>query len=171
MTVDLHPGRLVRPDARASSRGDFVAQRHVVADAGLAESKAALKRAELDLSHCMIVSPIDGIVLDRRCTAGQVVAAGAGPALFQIASDLKKLHVLASVAESDVVRVAAGQPAQITVDALPGKKFAGKVTQVRLNGATRRGAAVYTVVIAVDNPDNKLLPYLTAKVNIATGEK
>jgi HlyD family secretion protein len=139
-------------------------------EAGIAESRAALERVELDLSYCTIHSPIDGVVLDRRCTAGQVVAAGAGPGLFRIASNLKTVHVLASVAEADIARIAAGQAAQITVDALPETKFEGKVTQVRLNGA-RRGAGTYTVVVAVDNSAGKLLPYLTAKVSIAVVER
>src|SRR5262245_44397873 len=137
--------------------------------AGIAETQAALDRALLDLSYCRIISPIDGVVLDRRCTAGQVVAAGAGFGLFRIAANLKTVHVLAPVAEADVARIAAGQAAQITVDALPDQKFEGRVAHVRLNGA-RRGAGVYTVVVAVDNSAGKLLPYLTAKVSIAARE-
>ena len=138
--------------------------------AGIAESRAALERTELDLSYCRISSPLDGVVLDRRCTVGQMAAAGAGPGLFRIASNLKTLQVLASVGEADIARVAVGQAVEIKVDALPEQTFQGKVAQVRLNATTRRGSAVYTVVIPVDNPGDKLLPYLTAKVSIALGE-
>ncbi len=176
-----HFERLARlRDARAVDETEFETARGELEvaeggmrleDAALAESTAALKRAELELSYCTIVSPIDGVVLDRRCTVGQVVAAGGGSALFRIASDLKKLRVMASVVDDDIGRVAAGQAAEITVDALPGQRFQGKVSQVRLNATvTDRGVVFYTVVIPVDNPDGKLLPYMTARVNLATGE-
>jgi HlyD family secretion protein len=137
--------------------------------AGIAEQETAVRRAELDLSRCTIRSPISGVVLSRRCTEGQIVAAGAGPGLFQIARDPKTLHVLAAVSEADITRIKVGQEARITVDALPDQTFQAKVTQVRLNPG-RRGSGTYTMVIAVDNPDDKLLPYLTAKVSIAVVE-
>jgi HlyD family secretion protein len=140
-------------------------------EAGILESEAALTRAKLDLDACTIRAPIDGIVLERRCTVGQAVAGGAGPGLFRIASNLKTVHVVASVPEADIARVAAGQAAEITVEALPGQKFEGKVKQVRLGAAGRRGSGVYAVVIVVDNPGERLLPYLTAKVSIAVGDR
>jgi HlyD family secretion protein len=143
-----------------------------VEQAGVAEAKAALERAMLDLSYCVIRSPIEGVVIDRRCSLGQMVAPSfSSPHLFLIGRDLKKLQVWASVKEADIVRVAAGQAAQFTVPAFPGQTFEGRVTQVRLNAAADKGAVTYTVTIDVDNHAGKLLPYMTAQVSIAVGER
>jgi HlyD family secretion protein len=140
-------------------------------EAGIAESRAAMRRAELDLSYCTLRAPVDGVVLDRRCAVGQVVAAAGGPRLFVIARDLKRVRVLAAVKEADIPRVALGQRARLTVEAFPKETFQGAVAQIRLNAAARGGSVTYTVVIQIDNPDEKLLPSMTAQVTIAVGER
>src|SRR5262249_44851878 len=93
------------------------------------------------------------------------------PSLFLIARDLKKMQVLANVAEKDIVRVAKGQSARFTVDAFPNDTFFGRVSQVRLAGTLVQNKVVYVVVIDVDNSDGKLKPYLSASVAIEVGER
>lgn len=143
-----------------------------VAEAKILRSKAMVERAMVDLDACHIRSPIDGIVIDRRVNVGQIVGETSNaPGLFLIGSDLRNLEVWTSVKESDITRVAVGQDASITIDAYPKEKFNGKVKQIRLNAAMAKGQVSYTVVISLENQEARLLPYLTAEVSIAAGER
>ena len=74
----------------------------------------------------------------------------------------------ASVSESDIGSVRDGQEATFTVDAYPGRPFAGRVTQVRNAPTTLQNVVTYDVVIGVDNPDLLLKPGMTATVRIET---
>ncbi|HEY2828192.1 MAG TPA: efflux RND transporter periplasmic adaptor subunit [Pirellulales bacterium] len=138
--------------------------------AEMAIEKIAVDRAELDLAHCTVHSPIDdGVILARRCDIGQMVSPESNsPAIFLIASDLKKLQLWLNVAERDISKVAVGQPVKFAVEAFPGQIFIGKVAQIRLNASSVENQVFYTVVTNVENPDVKLLPYLTASAEITT---
>ena len=68
------------------------------------------------------------------------------------------------VNEADVPRIRKGMEAHFTVDAFPKETFKGTVSQIRMNATMTQNVVVYTVVIGFDNPDLKLVPYLTANV-------
>ena len=76
------------------------------------------------------------------------------------------MQVWASVNEADIGRIRPGQPVRFTVDAFPGETFRGKVAQIRLNATMTQNVVTYTVVVTTDNPDGKLLPYLTANLQV-----
>lgn len=141
-------------------------------------SKAALAKAERNLSYATITSPIDGVVISRDVEEGQTVASGfETPTLFTIAADLTQMQVVADVDEADIGGVEEGQRATFTVDAYPNDTFEGVVTQIRLGGGssssttTSSTVVTYEVVISAPNPDLKLKPRLTANVNIYTLDK
>jgi HlyD family secretion protein len=141
-------------------------------EAAVAQAKAALQRAEMNLGYTTIRSPVAGVIVDRRCNVGQTVTASLNaPSLFLIATDLKKLQIWASVKEADIAQVSEGQPATFTVDAYPNLTFQGRVSLIRLNATLKEGTVTYTVVVEADNPDGKLLPYLTAAVRFQVGER
>lgn len=141
-------------------------------------SKAALDKAERNLSYATISSPIDGIVIDKAVEEGQTVAAGfETPTLFTIAADLTKMQVVADVDEADIGGVKVGQRASFTVDAYPDDTFEGTVKQIRLGSSSSgtsstssssESVVTYEVVISADNPELKLLPRLTANIFIYT---
>lgn len=142
-------------------------------------SRAALEKAERNLSYATITAPIDGIVISKDVEEGQTVASGfETPTLFTIAADLTQMQVVADVDEADIGGVEEGQRVEFTVDAYPGRTFAGEVTQVRLgessdDASTSSSSTVvtYEVVISAPNPDLKLKPRLTANVTIYTLDK
>jgi HlyD family secretion protein len=139
----------------------------VVEDARAAadHARAVLQQDEVNLGYCTIRSPIDGVVLDRRVTVGQTVQPGGNtPSLFLIARDLKRMKVRALVNEADIGQVHGGQKVRFTVDAHPHDVFEGVVRLVRLNATRTQNAVTYTVEVLADNPQNKLLPYLTANL-------
>lgn len=133
--------------------------------------KSEVQQAKLNLSYCIIKSPIDGVVLERSVDVGQTVAASmSAPTLFVLAKDLSKMRVMADVDEADIGQVKAGQKVTFTVDAFQDESFSGKVESVRLNPTVTSNVVTYTVVISAENPDLKLLPGMTATCTIVTEE-
>jgi len=136
-----------------------------VSQAAIRQSEAALKRARRNLGYCTITSPVKGIIIDRRVNTGQTVVASLNaPSLFLLAKDLTRIQVWVAVNEADIGKIHPGQPVTFTVDAFPGQTFKGEVSKIRLNAAMTQNVVTYTVEIATDNSDGRLLPYLTANV-------
>jgi len=103
---------------------------------------------------------------------GQTVAASfQAPVLFTIARDLRQMEVNVAVDEADVGRVRTGQNMRFTVDAFPGERFSGQVTQIRKAPITSNNVVTYSVMARVDNPELKLLPGMTASARILTEER
>jgi HlyD family secretion protein len=139
------------------------------AQASLTSAKINLERAKQNLAYTNIHSPIDGVVVERAMDVGQTVAASfSAPQLFVIANDLSRMQILASVDESDIGKIQAGQPVTFTVQSFPDRTFNGTVDQVRLNSTTLNNVVSYTAVVAVSNEDGKLLPGMTASVKLQT---
>ncbi|SMP39997.1 efflux RND transporter periplasmic adaptor subunit [Fibrobacter sp. UWB10] len=134
-------------------------------------SQNEVNQARLNLSYATIKSPIDGVVLKRAVEVGQTVAASMStPTLFVIAKDLSQMKVMAAVDEADIGQVKQGQRVTFTVDAFQNETFNGSVQEVRLNPTTTSNVVTYTVVITAENPEQKLLPGMTATCTIVTQE-
>jgi len=136
-------------------------------EAAQSQAQANVDQADLDLSHTIIATPIDGVVISRNVDVGQTVAASfQAPVLFVIANDLAQMRVNASVDEADVGRVRESQEVVFHVDAFPEREFKGTVEQVRLNPTTVSNVVSYNTIVAVDNHDLLLRPGMTATVSI-----
>jgi HlyD family secretion protein len=136
-------------------------------EAQVRQAEGGLEQAKLDLDHTHIASPIDGVVISRQVDAGETVAASfAAPQLFQIAQDLTKMQVDADIDESEVAKVHAGQVAQFTVDAMPGRTFEAVIRQVRESATNVQNVITYDAVMDVPNPDLLLLPGMTSNIRI-----
>jgi HlyD family secretion protein len=141
-----------------------------LAKANATSAQIALDKARQNLSYTSIYAPIDGIVVERDMDVGQTVAASlSAPQLFVIAKDLSQMQILATVDESDIGQIKTDQPVSFTVQAYPGRTFTGTVSQVRINSTTVNNVVNYTAVVAVANPDGKLLPGMTATVKFLIG--
>jgi HlyD family secretion protein len=142
------------------------------ARAAVSQKQAELAQAKLDLDRTEIRTPIDGVVIARNVDPGSTVAASLqAPILFQIAQDLKQIEILVLVDEADIGAIETGQDVTFTVDAFPNRVFDGKVAQVRIAGKTTSNVVTYTVVVGAHNPQQKLLPGMTATVRIITGTR
>ncbi|HUI42584.1 MAG TPA: efflux RND transporter periplasmic adaptor subunit [Terriglobia bacterium] len=157
--------------------------------ARVAQNKAQLMGFQNQLDQTVYVSSIDGIVTSLPVTVGENVVTGiqnsAGSVLFQVA-DMSIITAEVLVDETDIVNVKLGQPAQVTIDAIPNKTFTGKVTQIgqsavssttgqtttasTTSGSSNQEAKDFKVVVTLDNPPPNLRPGLscTAKVTTAT---
>jgi HlyD family secretion protein len=140
--------------------------------AAVTQQEALVKQAETNLSYTVIKSPIAGVVVSRNVDKGQTVAASLNaPTLFVIAQDLSSMQVAANVDEADIGQVVEGQTVRYTVDAFPGQEFDGTVEQIRINPVTTQNVVTYTVIILTGNPGGKLLPGMTATVNIVNASR
>jgi HlyD family secretion protein len=142
------------------------------AKASLSSAKSVYNKNKINLDYATILSPIDGVVLNRAVDEGQTVAASFNtPTLFTIANDLTQMQVEADVDEADIGKVKSGQRVTFTVDAYPDEKFAGIVSEVRLQPVITNNVVTYTVIINAPNPEKKLMPGMTASTTIYVEEK
>ncbi len=151
---------------------DESVQAHKSAQAQLELARAQLAKDRTNLDYSVIRSPVSGVVVNRSVDIGQTVAASfQTPTLFQIAQDLRRMQIDSSFAEADVGKIRVGQPVQFAVDAFPNRNFTASVRQVRLNATTQQNVVTYDVVVAVDNPEETLMPGMTAYVNVIVARR
>ncbi len=142
-----------------------------VAETAVAQAQATLENSQANLNYTKILSPVDGIVIERKIDPGQTVAAQfQTPELFIVAPDMRKeMHIHASVDEADIGWIKLAQqkkyPATFTVDAYPEKLFNGTILEIRLAATTTQNVVTYPVVVSAENPDLDLLPSMTASLS------
>jgi HlyD family secretion protein len=157
-----------------STETQFEASESQVASAlaTVKQREVLLKQAQVDLERTIIRAPVNGTVILKNIDAGQTVAASLqAPVLFTIAQDLRDMQVEAAIDEADAGRLSAGQRANFTVDALPRRNFSGEIRQIRKSPGNAQNLASYTVVISVANPDQSLLPGMTAHVRVVVDSR
>jgi HlyD family secretion protein len=137
-----------------------------VAKQNVKQAEANLKTSQQNLDYTKIVSPVDGVVINRKIDPGQTLAAQfQTPEMFVVAPDLKTMYILASVDESDIGMIHQAQlnnlPVQFTVDAYRGDLFDGSIIQIRMNSTTTQNVVTYPVVVEAKNPDIPLKPGLS----------
>jgi HlyD family secretion protein len=152
---------------------DTAVARYAKARAGVAAARARIKVARAGLANTQaaleytyIRSPFDGVVTTKYADVGEVVApfgaaANARAAVVTMA-DLDSLMVEVDVAESNLDKVYVGQPCEISLDAIPGRRFAGEVHMI-VPTADRTKATVLTKVKFMEK-DDRILPEMSAKV-------
>ncbi|WP_058189258.1 efflux RND transporter periplasmic adaptor subunit [Terracidiphilus gabretensis] len=139
----------------------------------------------LDLTNA--IAPFDGIVTNQPVREGETVVEGiqnTSGSTFMTIADMSIITAEVKVDETDIVNVKIGQPADVTVDAVPGRVFKGHVTLVgdqallRSTGvATSQStsgteeAKDFKVVITLDQPDETLRPGLSTTAKITTAQK
>jgi HlyD family secretion protein len=159
--------RLMQGGLTSQAEVDGAASQFKSANAQVQQATAALSQVQTNLRYTKIISPIDGLVIERQYDVGQTVAASfQAPTLFQIAQDLTKLQVQADVDQSDIGRVKVGQVARFNVDAYPEEEFRGRIAQIRYNAVVNQNVVTYPVIIEVSNPEGRLMPKMTANVTI-----
>ena len=115
------------------------------------------------LVDCQIRSPIDGFVAQRLIDPGTVVTAGQEILDVQY---LKQVWITIPVPEEEIRRIYVGQSATITFDALPGRTFTGKISQVPRSADPI--SRQFPVRVTLDNPDYRVQPGMFARATIVT---
>jgi len=145
------------------------------AEASLVSAKASVEQSEADVSqqkanleYCTIVSPVNGIVIDRKVEEGETVVSSMNAVpVLSIAEDLKTVWVEATIPEADVGAIREGQAVTFTADAYR-RKFTGRVKQIRRAATTTNNVVTYPIIIEAENPDEMLFPGMTATLSIET---
>lgn len=144
-----------------------------------------LDRTNNDVGETDIISPIDGIVVGEPKSTGTMAVAGSdNPTVIMRVADMSTKEIQAKVDETDIGNIKVGQKATFTVDAYNGKTFTATVSLISQTDtgnswdtssskttSTSNSVIYYYVTLAVEDPDNILLPAMTARVNINTAEK
>jgi HlyD family secretion protein len=150
------------------------------------QNVATLRRASDALSKTTYLAPYDGVITNLPVREGETVVVGIqnslGSTLMTVA-DMSVITAEVQVDETDIVNVKLGQPAEVSIDAIPKRKFKGVVSQIGDNAILRstgvstaqttgssQEAKDFKVVVTLENPPDNLRPGLstTAKITTAT---
>jgi HlyD family secretion protein len=141
------------------------------AQAQLETAQARVAQVQINKGDMVIRAPFDGTIATKNTEVGEVISSAT---LGQVAGtlptgaictlvDLKTLKAVADVNEGSIGQLHEGQPTEITVDAFPGKKWKGQLTQII--PTADRAKAVVQVKVAILNPTVRLLPEMSASVS------
>ena len=149
-------------------------------------AQSTLEEANSDASETIITAPISGIVVGEPKTAGTMAVQGSdNPTVIMRIADLSKKQIKAKVDETDIGNIRIGQEATFTVDAFTDKKFTARVSKISQTDVTNSwdtssssssassstSVIYYYVTLDVDDPENLLLPAMTARVVINTADR
>jgi len=153
------------------ARVDAVQDRLKEADVASAKAQVARAQAQVDnartmLEYTTITAPRNGVILQKYVEEGTIVTSGRSSVTqgtdIVLLGDLTEMFVEVSLDEADVGLVKAGQPAGITVDAIPGERFEGRIKRVDPQAVTEQNVTTVLVTVKVDAPDARLKPGMTA---------
>ncbi len=153
----------------------------------ISQNAASLRRASDALSKTTYLAPFDGVVTNLPVREGETVVVGIqnspGSTLMTVA-DMGIITAEVQVDETDIVNVKLGQPAEVSIDAIPKQKFKGVVTQIGDNAILRstgvstaqttgssQEAKDFKVVVTLQDPPENLRPGLSATTKITTATR
>ncbi len=168
---DMATQKVISNDQREAA-----SSRVKIAEAQLAQSQADLAFAEAQQQNTVIRAPFSGVVVKKMAEVGESVApippgvniSTSSGAIVALA-DLQTLEVEADVAEANVAKIGSGQPAEVTVEAIPDRRYKAVLRQV-IPTADRTKATVMVKVTILDK-DKDLKPEMSAKVTFLEPEK
>jgi len=162
----LSESGFISPAALAQAQTEFDAARASVerTQADVARAGVRIRAARQSLSEVEIRAPIDGVVLSRGVSVGQIVSPTAETPLFVLVSGLETVLVETLVAEADIARVTPDVAVAFTVEAYPRRTFRGRIRRILRSPVEDRRFVSYPVVVEVENGDGRLLPGMTASV-------
>jgi HlyD family secretion protein len=173
--------------ASAQARAEQASAQLGQARSGLTQNQAMLNRLRDVLRKTTYTAPIEGVVTYIAVRVGENVVPGIQNATGSYLMTISDMSVVTSevmVDETDIVSVKLGQDAEVTIDALPGKFFKGKVTEVGTQAVLRSSGLASTqsttgnqeakdfkVVVTLQNPPGGLRPGLSSTAKIVTEQK
>jgi len=130
----------------------------------IAAAQARIAAAQSTLNQSKIVAPFDGVITQANPMPGDMVS----PSTVAFRMDaLSRLVIDLEISEVDINSVAIGQPVSITFDAVQGKTYNGKVSQINQAGDDKSGAVNFTVTVELTDADALVKPGMTAAVTIS----
>ncbi len=135
--------------------------------ADIEAAKARVAAIEATLNLAKISSPFAGVITDAAGMVGNIVNPNAFA--FRV-DDLSQMFIDVEIPEVDINRIKVGQVVAMTFDAINAAEYQGKIVEVARIGAISAGAVNFKVTIEVLNPDEQVMPGMTAAVNIVVSD-
>ncbi len=149
---------------------DLAKQSVEVARQSLTPANEAIAQAKRQLDKAVITAPFDGTIARKSADVGDTVSP-ASSILYLV--DTSNMELKVQVDEIDITGVKVGQKATIELDALPGKKLEGTVTEIGIMPITQSGVVVYDIKIGFSSPspDSGIKPGMSATADIITASR
>jgi RND family efflux transporter MFP subunit len=153
---------------KASAARDMAAARVEAVEASMKLTGANIEETEEMIRRMHLFAPFDGTVVEKQGEAGEVItpsamSASIGRSAVVSLANLSKMEVETDIAENLLSRVALGQPAEISVSAVPNQHYRGRLRQIIPMGDRSRGTI--KVKVEILDPDDHLFPELVATVH------
>lgn len=129
--------------------------------AGVEQSRAAIRQIEVDLGNTMVRSPISGIITGRNVNAGEYVT-NTNAAI--VVDNIDAVEVNANLLEDEINYVKQGQEVKVLVAAVSSEPFKGRVTKIGYSAEAKN--KTYPIWVAIDNPDRLLKPGMFAEIRM-----
>jgi HlyD family secretion protein len=162
---ELYKGRIITlPEYEAAQLTLTQAQGQIV------RATTNLDLAKQRLEDATVVAPVDGTIIEKPVSLGQVIASATGSVtggttLLKMA-DLTKVRVRALVNETDIGNVRAGQPARVTVDAYPERPFNGTVEKIEPQAVIQQSVTMFPVIISLTTDEGFVKPGMPGEVSM-----
>jgi HlyD family secretion protein len=147
------------------------------AEAQLTAARARVSQIRINMGDMVVRAPFDGTIATKNTEVGEVISsvmmgqvAGTLPAgAICTLVDLNTLEVEADVNEGSIAQLKEGQPAEVTVDAFPGRKWRGVLRQIV--PTADRAKAIVKVKVRILDPGERLLPEMSSTVSFLQSER
>jgi HlyD family secretion protein len=154
---------------------DSVAASYVHAVSLVAEDRADLDLARQKLEDATVRAPVDGTILSKSVSLGQLVASATGSfgrdTSIVTMANLLRVRMRVNVDEADLANVKPGEPATIRVDAVPSRTFDGVVEKVEPSAVVNQGVTFFPVLVTIDNHERLLMPGMNGEVTIVAARE
>ncbi len=136
------------------------------------QRKLTLETEKLDLSKTIIASPIEGFILDKHISIGDVLGSYQKDSImFTIAESLENMNLDIFIDESDIGKIKINQKVIFSTDAFPDIKIEANISQIRFTPIDEQNVITYQVIASFQNPGTILFPGMTANIDIIIDER
>jgi HlyD family secretion protein len=167
---DMLNQRVITPAEHDSVAADFVRAQSVVA-----EDRANLDLARQKLEDATVRAPVDGTILSKSVSLGQLVTSATGTfgrdTSIVTMANLLRVRMRVNVDEADMASVRPGESATIRVDAVPSRTFDGVVEKVEPSAVVNQGVTFFPVLVTIDNHERLLMPGMNGEVTILAARR
>ncbi|HEY2852724.1 MAG TPA: efflux RND transporter periplasmic adaptor subunit [Gemmatimonadaceae bacterium] len=167
---DMLAQRVITPADQDSVAAAFIRAQSVVA-----EDRATLDLARQNLEDATVRAPVDGTILSKSVSLGQIVTSATGAfgrdTSIVTMANLLRVRMRVNVDEADMANVRPGEPATIRVDAVPSRTFDGVVEKVEPSAVVNQGVTFFPVLVTIDNHERLLMPGMNGEVTIVASHK
>ncbi len=162
---DLFKQRIITAQENETANLDYAN-----AQAGIVRARTSLDLAQQRLEDATVRAPVEGTVIDKTVSLGQVIQAGTssvggGSTILKMAN-LQRVRARALVNETDIGQIMAGQEATVTVDAFPDHPFRGKVEKVEPQAVVQQNVTMFPVLISLSNEEGLLKPGMNGEAAV-----